>query len=212
MTARPRRTTTLVGPNRLVLAAATGGLVALASVGTAVLVLTGTSAVTPVATAVPPLPHAEPLAKAPGVVVLPASPVARGAGARPGTSRSRIFLPTPAATPPLALSFVDQPPAPALEPGVPAAVQPPFDVEPVVPPVAVVLDRKALRALAKEARAQAREARKAAKRSAHAALSVTRHATRTDGAAEHRVGPAVKHAKHPRHPLKGKHAGWHGHR
>ncbi|MCU1590389.1 MAG: hypothetical protein JWP11_1645, partial [Frankiales bacterium] len=71
MTARPRRTTTLVGPNRLVLGVATGGLVALASVGTALLVLTGTSSVGPAAAPVPPLPSSPPLASAPGVVVLP---------------------------------------------------------------------------------------------------------------------------------------------
>jgi hypothetical protein len=124
MTSRARRTTTLVGPNRLALAAATGGLVALASAGTALLVLTGTSAVGPTVAVAPPLPTTEPLAKVPGVVVVP-SPASSVPGSRPHrAARSQHRVPTPAALP-AALAFAIAPPAvdPAVAVRVPA-VQP----------------------------------------------------------------------------------------
>lgn len=85
MAARPPHAlarTTLATPRRFVLAGATGGLITLASAATALLVLTGTSAVAPTTVAVPPLPAPGPVAGDPGVVVLP-TPV----GARPGASR-----------------------------------------------------------------------------------------------------------------------------
>lgn len=102
MTARPRRTTTLAGPNRIVLGSATAGLVALASAGTALLVLTGTSAVAPTAAPAPPLPSTAPPARAPGVVVLPTDDGDRivGGSARAGrAAERRPALPGPAALP-----------------------------------------------------------------------------------------------------------------
>src|SRR3954469_1206297 len=84
---RPRRTTTLVGPNRIVLAAATAGLVALASAGTALLVLTGTSSTAPSAAPAPPLPSATPHTRAPGVVVLPSDEAGRLTGGTGGAAR-----------------------------------------------------------------------------------------------------------------------------
>ncbi|MDX6198930.1 MAG: hypothetical protein QOJ79_2081 [Actinomycetota bacterium] len=136
MTSRPRRTTTLVGPNRLVVGAATAGLVALASAGTALLVLTGTSSVTPLAAPAPPLPSATPLNHAPGVVVLPPGQIDRSTGhaaraARTGDrSVAVVVAPSP---PPLALAFTDAPPpqlvAPVAQAPVLASVAP-SDVDP----------------------------------------------------------------------------------
>lgn len=103
MPQRPRRTTTLGGPNRLVLGAATAGLVALASAGTALLVLTGTSTVTPGA-APAPLPSSSPLTRSPGVVVLP--PVGERhlvAARKPRAARHAV------AVAPVALAFTDAP-------------------------------------------------------------------------------------------------------
>ena len=130
MTSRPRRTTTLSGPNRIVVGAATAGLVALASAGTALVVLTGTSSVAPLAAPAPPLPTSTPLTRAPGVVVLPATPADRLAGQVDRAARqSEHGLPLPLAVPtaaalPLALAFtadvpdvpsvVDRPTRPAL--------------------------------------------------------------------------------------------------
>jgi hypothetical protein len=124
MSSRPRlATTTLAGPSRLVLAAATGGLVALASAGTALLVLTGTSSVTPSQSIVPPLPARGPLAHAPGVVVVP-SPAATGASPHRGRQVPRRLV--TAAVPvgpvaPQALAFVADAPAqhPAIGPRLP---------------------------------------------------------------------------------------------
>src|SRR4051794_20174422 len=113
MTTRPRRTTTLVGPNRMVLAAATTGLVALASAGTALLVLTGTSSSTPVA-APAPLPTSAPLTRAPGVVVLPSDDARRltGDGTPRPVHRGPVFrVPTvPVVVVPPVLAFTDAPP------------------------------------------------------------------------------------------------------
>lgn len=89
MTARPQRTTTLAGPNRVIVGVATAGLVALASAGTALLVLTGTSAVAPSAAPVPPLPSTAPLTRAPGVVVLPSEDAGRLAGGSGPGGRDR---------------------------------------------------------------------------------------------------------------------------
>ena len=91
MTGRgPRPTTTLVGPNRFVLALATGGLVALASAGTALLVVQGTSAVDPMIALTPPAPSAPSVARAPGVVVLPSGQAALLGGARPHHRRITV--------------------------------------------------------------------------------------------------------------------------
>jgi hypothetical protein len=60
----------LVAP-RFPMAAATGGLVALASASTALLVLTGTSTVAPPTALGPPLPSEPPASARPGVVVVP---------------------------------------------------------------------------------------------------------------------------------------------
>lgn len=133
MTARARRTTTLVGPNRLALGAATGGLVALASAGTALLVLTGTSAVTPHVMSAPPLPMTAPLAHAPGVVVVP-SPVVHApkpADVRPPVRVFAPARPAPAQLPPaLAFALVEAAPVAPVLPVV-MAVPP---VPPVPPP------------------------------------------------------------------------------
>lgn len=84
MTGRgPRSTTTLVGPNRVVLALATGGLVALASAGTALLVVQGTPTVDPMIALAPPATVAPSAVPAPGVVVLPSGQAALLGGARP---------------------------------------------------------------------------------------------------------------------------------
>src|SRR4051812_23903634 len=117
MTGRPGRTTTLVGPNRVVLGAAPAGLVALASAGTALLVLTGTSSVSPGAAPAPPLPSATPHTRAPGVVVLPSDEAGRLAGgpAR-GPERGPVFR-VPDVTP-VALAFTDDPAPPAVLPAV----------------------------------------------------------------------------------------------
>jgi hypothetical protein len=148
MTTRPRRTTTLVGPNRLVLGAATGGLVALASAGTALLVLTGTSSVAPIAAPAPPLPSTAPPSHAPGVVVLPPDEAGRLAGttthqARRGSSRPAVAsVRLPARLPtlsvrPIALPFTTVPVPPVAAP-VPA---PP--VPPVAPPLPALVRRPA---------------------------------------------------------------------
>jgi hypothetical protein len=111
MTSRPRRTTTLSGPNRLVLGAATAGLVALASAGTALLVVTGTSAVAPIAAPAPPLPSSTPLTRAPGVVVLPSDDAGRAVARTPrptGTARSTPAPAAPADVAPVALPFKDE--------------------------------------------------------------------------------------------------------
>jgi hypothetical protein len=112
MTARPRRTSTLVGPDRLILAAATTGLVALASGATALLVLTGTSTVSLRPAPSMPLSTPSPV-RSPGVIVLP-----------PDQTSAQPRAHHPAAVPPravpAALAFV-APAAPAA-PVVPAVV------------------------------------------------------------------------------------------
>jgi hypothetical protein len=180
MTTRPRRTTTLVGPNRIVVGAATAGLVALASAGTALLVLTGTSAVAPTAAPAPPLPSSTPLTRAPGVVVLPAD----GKPARGTTHRTqpapagRVVELRPASAavePPAALAFTDVP-----EPVLPRVVptpQPPALHRAPPPEVDAGADRPG-RHLAK----------------GHAKQAAPKHA---------------KHAKHAKHPkLHGMRLGW----
>jgi hypothetical protein len=150
MTALVRRTTTLVGPNRLTLTAATAVLVALASAGTALLVLTGTSSVGPTVAIAPPLPTTAPLAKSPGVVVVPTPsasvhrhPVVALLPARTVTA--------PAATAvPVALAFAATKPA-ATVPAVPAAPKVPPVVRPALRRVwwPVALDLRHGRHLAK---------------------------------------------------------------
>jgi hypothetical protein len=137
MATRSRRTLTLVGPNRLVVGAATAGLVALASAGTALLVLTGTSSVAPFAEWAPPLPSSSPVTRAPGVVVLPSD---QTPGARAGERDVRPPKPrsTPAAVyvAPQALAFTDDlPRAAAPRPAHPALRRDP------APPGAAVPDR-----------------------------------------------------------------------
>lgn len=138
MTARPARPTAFVDPNRLVVIAATGGLAALASLGTALLVLTSTSVVAPSRTPVPPLPASSPLAKAPGVVVLPPAP------SRPGAPSATAHRPAltgqnvPAEPRrPVALAFAD-PARPVLVGRVPPTVPGVLPVPPAVAPVAPV--------------------------------------------------------------------------
>src|SRR4051812_3823214 len=125
MTGRPGRTTTLVGPNRVVLGAAPAGLVALASAGTALLVLTGTSSVAPAAAPAPPLPSSTPHTRAPGVVVLPSDEAGRltggTGGAVHGPDRGPVFRVPDVA--PVALAFTDVPApqvVPAVSPPLPA--------------------------------------------------------------------------------------------
>ena len=115
---------------RVVMAAATGGLVALASAGTALLVLTGTSAVAPATTALPPLPAERPASASPGVVVVPTptpqpTPVTRVDPSRAGAFPVLAFVPE--AEEPLARPDHPVPPdagRPALTP-TPAPVQAP---------------------------------------------------------------------------------------
>ena len=114
---------------RVVMAAATGGLVALASAGTALLVLTGTSAVAPPTSAVPPLPAERPASAAPGVVVVP-SPAQR-----PPVTNS-VVPRTPEDLPVLAFVPEDLPTAPPVTvPGLPEApdARPPVPT-PIAPP------------------------------------------------------------------------------
>ncbi|MDT7539633.1 MAG: hypothetical protein QOI82_3218 [Actinomycetota bacterium] len=131
MTTRPRRTTTLAGPNRIVLGAATAGLVALASAGTALLVLTGTSSVSPTAEPAPPLPTSTPLTHAPGVVVLPSDDAGRltGGAARRAVRRGPVFRvpPAPQAVPAVLAFTTDEPPP----------VTPVLAVPPPAPPPAL---------------------------------------------------------------------------
>jgi hypothetical protein len=122
MTARPRRTTTLVGPDRLILAAATTGLVALASGATALLVLTGTSTVSQRPAPSMPLSTPSPVTS-PGVIVLPPDRTS----AQP---RAHHVAAVPRRAVPAALAFV----APAA-PFVPAVVPAPVRVVPAVAPV-----------------------------------------------------------------------------
>lgn len=133
MTARPRRTTTLVGPDRLVLVAATAGLVALASGATALLVLTGTSSVSVGPAPTAPLSTPSP-GRSPGVIVLPpdqarSQPRARHIAVGPISAPRAVVPPAPAA--PTTLPFVDLPAAPAI---VPAVVRVPAVPVPVVEP------------------------------------------------------------------------------
>jgi hypothetical protein len=188
MTARSRTTTTLAGPNRLVLAAATGGLVLLASGGTALLVLTGTSTVSPGPTVVPPLPGAQPLAHAPGVVVLPSTqPAPRPAGGGSPVFRPRRMTtalpplaPVPAlavagpvvpVTLPVALPLPSPLPSP-LSAAVPALPLPTDTALPALlrnQPAATPETKAELRAGRKAARAAAREAAELARKSEQAA-------------------------------------------
>lgn len=161
MSTRTVRTTTLAGPNRLAIAVATGSLVALASGGTAVLVLSGTSSVAPQTALVPPLPSSQPLAGAPGVVVLPSAPVAAGSASRRSGTRvsavrpggSRFVLPALLAAPPAlgvlpaALPFVADP--------APVAAAAPAVAEPVLE-----LTPKQLRAAEKAARRALKDGRR----------------------------------------------------
>src|SRR3954470_8965391 len=81
---------------RVVMVAATAGLVALASAGTAVLVLSGTSAVAPPAAIAPPLPAERTPVTRRGPVVVPAPvdpDVGSGAGGRHRTTRIRHLAP-----------------------------------------------------------------------------------------------------------------------
>src|SRR4051812_23506702 len=128
MTGRPGRTPPLVGPTRVVLGAATAGLVALASAGTALLVLTGTSSVAPGAAPAPPLPSSTPHTRAPGVVVLPSDEAGRLTGGTGGAAerppRGPAFR-VPVTTP-VVLAFTDVP--------APPVVTPPVAAPPVTPP------------------------------------------------------------------------------
>lgn len=128
------RTATLAGPRRLALAAATGGLMALACVGTVVVVLSGTSTGPPLRP--PPLPGQGSLAPGPGVV-LPSSPP------RSGTVRA---LPGPG---PLAVPALLRP-APMQAPAV--AASPPVRHRPAAKPASrAPSERKARAALTRAA-------------------------------------------------------------
>src|SRR4051812_49720099 len=118
MTGRPGRTPPLVGPTRVVLGAATAGLVALASAGTALLVLTGTSSVAPGAAPAPPLPSSTPHTRAPGVVVLPSDEAGRLTGGTGGAVRAPQRGPAFREPAPVVLAFTDVPAPPVVVPPV----------------------------------------------------------------------------------------------
>lgn len=112
------RTATLAGPRRLALAAATGGLMALACVGTVAVVLSGTS--TGPALRPPPLPGQGPLAPGPEVVVPGSPPRPRPVGALPGSGTPavpavlrlpRVDATASAAVPPVQLRPAPRPPS-----------------------------------------------------------------------------------------------------
>jgi hypothetical protein len=127
----------------MVVGAATAGLVALASAGTALLVLTGTSSVDPVAAPAPPLPSSTPLTRSPGVVVLPSDDAGRltGAGAPPSAHRSPVFrAPTATDVVPTVLAFTDVP-APAVVVPPPARPLPALHRGPVPVPVDAAPER-----------------------------------------------------------------------
>ncbi|MDT7573273.1 MAG: hypothetical protein QOE05_3447 [Actinomycetota bacterium] len=200
MTARPRRTTTLVGPNRIVLGAATAGLVALASAGTALLVLTGTSSVAPVAAPAPPLPTSTPLTRAPGVVVLPSDDAGRLTGSHaPQPARRGPVFRTPAAPQvvPAVLAFTDEPP-----PAVPPVAVPPVAVPPVAVPVQPVPVLPALQRAPVTGEVEpAHPGRQLAK--GHAKAHAKGHAKGHAKAAKHHRKHHAKKAK-----LHGKRVGW----
>jgi hypothetical protein len=163
-----------------VLGAATAGLVALASAGTALLVLTGTSSVAPTAAPAPPLPTSTPLTHAPGVVVLPSDDAGRltGGGAPRAVRRGPVFrVPAAPQVVPAVLAFTDEPapvtPVVAVPPPAPVpALQRAPEPGPVVP---------------------TRPGRHLAKG----------HAKHQDQAAKHAGKHHAKHAK-----LHGKRVGW----
>lgn len=140
---------------RLVMATATGGLVALASAGTALLVLTGTSVVAPPTLQVPPLPAERPQASRPGagvVVVPPARAVEKvraprttrqdGSATRAtGFPRAVVLAAARVPAPEVPAAPAPVPP-PVVEP-VPVAVDPPAaapELEPVEPAVEPVVE------------------------------------------------------------------------
>jgi hypothetical protein len=195
MTARPRRTTTLVGPNRIVLGAATAGLVALASAGTALLVLTGTSSVAPVAAPAPPLPSSSPLTRAPGVVILPSDEAGRLTGGTGREAHARkpalVFRAPAVAAAPVALAFTDVPAV--APPAVPARPRP-VAAPPAPPAAPAAPERPALR----------REPAEDDDNAGPAASRPGRHLAK---------GHAKHHAKKARHHGgDGEHAGWEGKR
>lgn len=185
MTARPRGTTTLVGPNRIVLAAATGGLVALASAGTALLVLTGTSAVAPLAAPAPPLPSFAPPAHAPGVVVVPSAAAQPGSG--PAQPRRTTVSPVrrqPAPITqllPVAVPFT----APAVDVPVPVAAP-----APVVPEPAATRVLPTLRRVGAAWPGDDDDRAAATHKAAHA-----KHVTKANHAKQAKHGKHGKHAK-----------------
>jgi colicin import membrane protein len=202
MTTRPRRTTTLVGPNRIVVGAAMAGLVALASAGTALLVLTGTSAVSPVAAPAPPLPSSTPLSRAPGVIVLPT----HGPGATRPAPRAEE-RPAPQVTtapdvPPPALAFsdvpsVDLPAVPSLPVGEPV---PDVDGEVAHPSCGNPTQGNAEHAAEQAAKKAKKDAEKAAEKAAkpgakHSDKAAAEQAKHAAKAAEKAAKKAAEQAK-----------------
>jgi hypothetical protein len=189
MTPRPRRTTTLAGPNRIVLGAATAGLVALASAGTALLVLTGTSSVAPTAAPAPPLPSSTPLTHAPGVVVLPSDDAGLlTGGGRPRAAHHAPVLRGPAFRVPAATDVV---PAALAFTDVPAPVAPPVAVPAPAPLPA--LQRAPVPAPAEDVRPGRHLAKGHAKRAEHDSEQADNEAGK-------------HHAKHAK--VHGKRTGW----
>jgi hypothetical protein len=206
MTTRPRRTTTLVGPNRIVVGAAMAGLVALASAGTALLVLTGTSAVSPVAAPAPPLPSSTPLSRAPGVIVLPTHGPGATRPAPRAEERPAPHVTTAPDVPPPALAFsdvpsVDLPAVPSLPVGEPVPDVDGVDAHPSCgnptpdnsEHTAEQAAKKAKKAAEKDAEKAAKKAAKpGAKHSDKAAAVQAKHAAK---AAEKAAKKAAEQAK-----------------
>ena len=240
MTARPRSaTTTLAGPNRLVLLAATTSLVALASVGTALLVVTGTSTHGTTVDAVPPLPTSSPLDRAPGVVVLPpgqaallgGTAVKRHKSSPPGGRTERdatspvrlriplaLFTPAPQVLPvPPVLAFTPPagaPPAPA--PLVdPSAGPPALGGAPTVPAVPLTkAERRAAQRALKDAAKRAAKGQETGQLvqpgAASGVATLLRGTDGTSGAGT--VGPAPQDRHGDRAGKHGAQAGKHGDR